>query len=101
MPKITFLIKMTNLSLLIKRPCSNKMCLTLSPLSFDDNKVLKSQLDMLIFVQVCMTINKKFINDIYSTIGSERTKESKGIYKGSLCCKTKSEDQQCLKTIRS
>jgi len=26
-------------------------------LSFDDNKVLKSQLDMLIFVQVCRTID--------------------------------------------
>jgi len=28
-----------------------------APLSFDDNKVLKVQLDILIFVQVCMTIN--------------------------------------------
>jgi len=26
-------------------------------LSFDDNKVLKSQMDMLIFVPVCRTIN--------------------------------------------
>jgi len=41
--------------------CCNKMCLTLSPLSFDDKKVLKSQLDMLIFVQVCKTTYKKFI----------------------------------------
>jgi len=39
--------------------CWNKMCLTLPPLSFDDNKVLKFQLDMLIFVQVCRTIVKK------------------------------------------
>jgi len=28
----------------------------ITTLSFDDNKVLKSQLDMLIFVQVCKTI---------------------------------------------
>jgi len=34
------------------------MCLTLAPISFDDNKVLKSQLDMLIFVQVWRTIDK-------------------------------------------
>ena len=27
-------------------------------LNFDDNKVLKSQLDVLIFVQVCRTIDK-------------------------------------------
>jgi len=36
--------------------CWNKMCLTLPPLSFDDNKVLKCHLDMLIFVLVCRTI---------------------------------------------
>ena len=36
------------------------MCLILPPLSFDDNKVLKYQLDMLIFVQVCRTIVKNY-----------------------------------------
>ena len=30
----------------------------IAALSFDDNKVLKSQLDMLIFVQVYRTIDK-------------------------------------------
>jgi len=34
-----------------------KQCL----LSFDDNKILKDQLDMLIFIQVCMTIDKNLI----------------------------------------
>jgi len=29
----------------------------IATLSFDDNNVLKDQLDMLIFVQVCRTIN--------------------------------------------
>jgi len=29
----------------------------ITTLSFDDNKVLKFQLDMLIFVQVCRTID--------------------------------------------
>jgi len=38
--------------------CWNKMCLTLvTTLSFDDNKILKSQLDMLIFVLVYKTID--------------------------------------------
>jgi len=60
------------------------MCLTLPPLSFDDNKGIKiSQLDMLIFVQVCRTI----VKNLHSSIGSERTIRIKGIYKGSLCCK--------------
>jgi len=46
--------------------------------SFDDNKVLKNcQLDMLIFVQVYMTIDK----DLRSIFGSGRTKESKEINK--------------------
>jgi len=51
--------------------------LNIATLSFDDNKVLKVQLDMLIFKQ---------------SIGSERTNESRGIFKGSLCCKSESED---------
>jgi len=34
----------------------------ITTLSFDDNKVLKSQLDMLIFVQVWRTIDKIFIS---------------------------------------
>jgi len=48
------------------------MYLTLPPLSFDDNKLLKSQLDMLIYVQVCRTIDKK----LYQDIGSGRTKRA-------------------------
>jgi len=59
------------------------MCLILQPLSFDDNKVLKCQLDMLIFVQVCRNIVKNY----KSSIDSERTNESNGIYKRILCCK--------------
>jgi len=66
-------------------------------LSFDDNKVFKCQLERLIFVQVCRAIVKNY----KSSIGSEKTKESKGIYKGSLCCKKESEDKERLKTIRS
>ena len=49
----------------------------ITTLSFDDNKVLKCQLDMLIFVQVCRTIVKNY----KSNIGSKRTNESNGIYK--------------------
>ncbi len=46
--------------------------------SFDDNKVLKNcQMDMLIFVQVYMTIDK----NLRSLLGSGRTKESKEINK--------------------
>jgi hypothetical protein len=76
------------------------MCLTLPPLSFDDNKVLKCQLDMLIFVQLCRTIVKNY----KSSVGSERTNESNGIYKKEACVarfKAESEDKECLKTIRS
>jgi len=40
---------------------------------------------MLIFVQVCRTINKN-LNQI---LGSGRTNESNEIYKRSLCCKKK------------
>jgi len=68
------------------------MCLTLPPLSFDDNKVLKSQLDMLIHVQVCSTIDK----NLYSSIGFEKTNESNEFFKGSLCCTI--EDNKSLKT---
>jgi len=69
----------------------------ITTLNFDDNKVLKCQLKLLIFVQVCKTTVKNYI----TSIGSERTKEGKGIYKRSLCCKTESEDKERLKTIRS
>jgi len=69
----------------------------ITTLSFDDNKVLKCQFVLLIFVHVCRTIVKNY----KSSIGSERTKERKGIYKGSLCCSTESEDKERLKTIRS
>jgi len=41
--------------------CWNKLCLTLPPLSFHDNKVLKSQLDMLIFVSSVHDHTQKFI----------------------------------------
>jgi len=44
-------------------------------LSFDDNIVLKCQLELLIFVQVCRTIVKNY----KSNIGSERTKDNKGV----------------------
>jgi len=50
-------------------------------LSFDDNKVLKKcQLDMLIFVQVCRTIDKN-LSVFKSSIGSRRKNESNGIFK--------------------
>ena len=39
------------------------MRLTLPPLSFDDNNVLKCQLDMLILVQVCRTIDKNLYQE--------------------------------------
>ena len=79
--------------------CWNKMCLTLPPLSFDDNKVLKCQLDMLTFVQVCRTI----VNNYMSIIGYGRTNKSNGIYKRSLCCKVENRiwRQEHLKTIKS
>jgi len=56
------------------------MCLILPPWSFEDNKVLKSQLDMLIFVQVCRTIDK----NLHSNIGSERTNENSDIFRRKL-----------------
>jgi len=37
---------------------------------------------------------------ILKSTGSERTKKSNGMCKGSLCCKTEFEDHQSLKTIR-
>ena len=46
--------------------------------SFDDNKVLKNcQLDMLIFVQVYMTINKNFeiINRFWKNKREQRNKQ--------------------------
>jgi len=51
--------------------CWNKISLNNASLSFDDNKVLKDQLDMLIFVQVCKTIYKNYTKS-YSSIGFER-----------------------------
>ena len=67
---------------------SEQNVFNITTLCFDDNRVLKCQLKLVIFVQVCRTIVKNY----KSRIRSERTKESKGIYKGSLCCKTESED---------
>jgi len=57
--------------------------------SFDDNKVLKNcQLDMLIFVQVYRTIDKKFeiINRFWKNKREQRNKQ-----KGSL----KSSEENC------
>jgi len=78
-PKVNLLIRLTIIYLNISvchhqkgGDCWNKMCLTLPPLSFDDNKVLKCQLDMLIFIQVYRTIVKNY----KSIIGSIRTNES-------------------------
>ena len=52
---------------------------------------------LLIFVQVCRTIDKN-LSVFISSIGSGRTNESSGIYKRSLCCKKRaSEDHQKLK----
>jgi len=56
------------------------MCLTLPLLSFDDNELLKCQLDMPIFVQVWRTINK----NLYSSIDSERTNERSDIFQRKL-----------------
>ena len=67
----------------------------ITTLSFHDNKVLKCQLDMLIFVQVCRIVD----TNLYSSIGSERTNESNEFFKGILCCKIK--DYKSLKTIKS
>ena len=57
--------------------------------SFDDNKVLKNcQLDILIFVQVYMTIDKNFeiINSFWKNKREQRNKQ-----KGSL----KSSEENC------
>jgi len=59
---------------------SEQNVFNITTLSFDDNKVLKSQLDILIFVQVCRTIYKN-LYVLNSSIGSEGTKESNGISK--------------------
>jgi len=48
----------------------------ITTLSFDDNKVLKSQLDMILFVQVCRTIYKKFMLRYWFW----KNKKSNGIY---------------------
>ena len=72
----------------------------ITTLGFDDNKILKCQLDMLIFVQVCRTIVKNY----NSSIGSERTNESNEIYEKEAYVarfKTESEDKYRLRTIRS
>ena len=42
----------------LQRTMVEQNLFNISTLSFDDNKVLKCQLDMLIFVQVCRTIDK-------------------------------------------
>ena len=83
-----------------KKPMLEQNVFNITTFSFDDNKVLKSQLDMLIFVHVCRTINKN-LYVLNSCIGSGRTKESNEINKGSLYCKTESKDYQSLKIIRS
>jgi len=67
-------------------------------LSFDDNKgIKKCQLDMLIFVQVCRTIDKN-LSFYKSSIGSGRTNEEQwNLQKGSLCCRKASEEIEVLK----
>jgi len=62
----------------------------ITTLRFDDNKVLKSQLNMLIFVQVCRTIDKNLCQDI----GSGRTIKRNG------CPNEAYVARQSLKTIR-
>ena len=42
----------------LQRTMVEQNLFNISTLSLDDNKVLKCQLDMLIFVQVCRTIDK-------------------------------------------
>jgi len=55
---------------------------------------------MLIFVQVCRTIDKNSVS-LKSSIGSERTNKEQGnLQKGSLCCKKASEEKR-LKIIKS
>jgi hypothetical protein len=57
---------------------------------------------MLIFFQVCRTIDKK-LNVFSSSIGSERTNESNGIYKREACVarmKTESEVKERLKNYQ-
>jgi len=57
---------------------------------------------MLIFVQVCRTINKK-LNVFNSSISSIRTNESNEIYKKEACVarmKTESEDKERMKTLK-
>ena len=50
-------------------------------LSFDDNKIFKMSIGyMLIFVQVCMTIDKK-LSVFKTSKGSEEQMKSNGIYK--------------------
>jgi len=61
------------------------MCLTFSPLSFDDNKVLKMSIGYAnICSSVCRTIDKK-LNVFKLSIGSKRTNESNRIYKKEAC----------------
>jgi len=69
--------------------CWNEICLTLTLKSFDDNKVLKKfQLEMLIFIQVYRTIDKKFeiINRFWKNKREQRKKQ-----KGSL----KASEESC------
>jgi len=67
-------------------------------LSFDDNKgIKKCQLNMLIFVQVCKTIDKN-LRVSKSSIGYRRTNEEQwNLQKGSLCCKKAYEAIKVLK----
>ena len=70
-------------------------------LSFDDNKgIKKCQLDLLIFVQVCRTIDKN-LSVFKSSIGSGKPNEEQwNLQKGSLCCKKASEEKEVLKKKR-
>jgi len=71
-------------SLFYKNLLLEQNVFNITTLSFDDNKVLKMSTGMLIFVQVCRTIDKN-LSVFKSSIGSGRTNESNGIYKKEAC----------------
>jgi len=80
------------------------MCLTLSPLSFYDNKVLKMLIGYANIYSSVQDYRQKKLYVFDSSIGSGRTNESNGIYKKEACVarmKTESEDKERLETIRS
>jgi len=70
------------------------MCLKLSPLSFDDNKVLKMSIG---YANICSSVqdHRQKVKCLYSSIGFGRTNESNEILQNkSLCCKIESEEDR-------